>query len=63
MISFYFILISGELAQCLINPPDPLELPVAEQQELGYMPYRDDFERVDIFEYFLHLHSHSTFLL
>eukprot|EP00112_Aurelia_sp_Birch-Aquarium-sp1_P024825 Seg800.8 transcript_id=Seg800.8/GoldUCD/mRNA.D3Y31 product="Transcriptional adapter 2-beta" protein_id=Seg800.8/GoldUCD/D3Y31 len=36
---------NGELAQCLINPPDPLDLPVAEQQELGYMPYRDDFER------------------
>eukprot|EP00794_Sanderia_malayensis_P020135 gene20135-22108_t len=36
---------SGELAQCLVNPPEPLDLPVSEQQELGYMPYRDDFER------------------
>ncbi|XP_065058463.1 transcriptional adapter 2-beta-like [Rhopilema esculentum] len=36
---------NGELAQCLANPPEALELPVAEQQELGYMPNRDDFER------------------
>eukprot|EP00795_Rhopilema_esculentum_P002780 gene2780-1003_t len=37
---------NGELAQCLANPPEALELPVAEQQELGYMPNRDDFERL-----------------
>lgn len=35
----------GQLSQCLMDPPDPLDLPVSEQQELGYMPYRDDFER------------------
>jgi len=36
---------NGQLAECLSNPPDPIELPLSEQQELGYMPYRDDFER------------------
>ena len=36
----------GRLSPCLTHPPEPLELPVSEQQELGYMPYRDDFERV-----------------
>jgi len=37
--------INGRLSPSLTNPPEPIDLPVLEQQELGYMPYRDDFER------------------
>ena len=28
------------------QPPEPVEMSIAEQQELGYMPLRDDFEKV-----------------
>merc|ERR1711974_259134 len=38
-------LTNGHLSPSLTNPPEPIDLPVSEQQELGYMPYRDDFER------------------
>lgn len=38
----------GELSSLLTRPLEPLDLPLSEQQELGYMMHRDDFERVSI---------------
>ena len=38
--------VSGQLSPTLLKPMESLDLPVAEQQELGYMMFRDDFERV-----------------
>ena len=34
------------LSPTLLHPPEPVEMNLAEQQELGYMPLRDDFEKV-----------------
>ena len=34
------------LSPTLLHPPEPVEMNVTEQQELGYMPLRDDFEKV-----------------
>lgn len=34
------------LSPTLLHPPEPVEMSVTEQQELGYMPLRDDFEKV-----------------
>lgn len=39
----YFIEV---LSPTLLHPPEPVEMGVTEQQELGYMPLRDDFEKV-----------------
>lgn len=36
---------NGLLSPSLTTPLEPIDLPVSEQQELGYMPHRDDFER------------------
>ncbi|XP_064601983.1 transcriptional adapter 2-beta-like [Liolophura sinensis] len=36
---------SGPLSPSLTSPIPPIELSLQEQQELGYMPFRDDFER------------------
>ncbi|KAJ7365349.1 Transcriptional adapter 2-beta [Desmophyllum pertusum] len=33
------------LSPTLLRPPEPVEMNVTEQQELGYMPLRDDFEK------------------
>ena len=33
------------LSPTLLHPPEPVEMSAAEQQELGYMPLRDDFEK------------------
>ncbi|XP_029194990.2 transcriptional adapter 2-beta-like [Acropora muricata] len=33
------------LSPTLLHPPEPVEMNAAEQQELGYMPLRDDFEK------------------
>ena len=42
----------GQLSPSLLKSYEPLDIPVQEQQELGYMMYRDDFERVTfIFSY------------
>lgn len=35
----------GPLSPSITMPLPPLDLPPQEQQELGYMPHRDDFER------------------
>ncbi|KAJ8044791.1 Transcriptional adapter 2-beta [Holothuria leucospilota] len=35
----------GPLSPSLSNNFEPVELPITEQHELGYMPLRDDFER------------------
>ncbi|XP_078000757.1 transcriptional adapter 2-beta-like [Glandiceps talaboti] len=35
----------GPLSPSLTTPFTPVEMTLPEQQELGYMPYRDDFER------------------
>lgn len=35
----------GPLSPSLTKPSPPVELTLPEQQELGYMPLRDDFER------------------
>ncbi|XP_066916702.1 transcriptional adapter 2-beta-like isoform X2 [Clytia hemisphaerica] len=37
--------VEGQLSPTLLKPMESLDLPVAEQQELGYMMFRDDFER------------------
>jgi len=34
------------LSPTLLHPPEPVEMGITEQQELGYMPLRDDFEKV-----------------
>ena len=36
----------GPLSPSITTPLPPMELSLPEQQELGYMPLRDDFERV-----------------
>ncbi|XP_057315004.1 transcriptional adapter 2-beta-like isoform X1 [Hydractinia symbiolongicarpus] len=36
---------SGQLSPGILKPVEPLDIPIQEQQELGYMMYRDDFER------------------
>jgi len=33
------------LSPTLLHPPEPVEMGITEQQELGYMPLRDDFEK------------------
>ena len=40
------LLRTGPLSPTLTAPLPPVELTLQEQQELGYMPLRDDFERV-----------------
>ncbi|KAL3874367.1 hypothetical protein ACJMK2_037393 [Sinanodonta woodiana] len=35
----------GPLSPSITTPINPLELSIQEQHELGYMPFRDDFER------------------
>jgi len=42
-LSFFFI---EALSPTLLHPPEPVEMGITEQQELGYMPLRDDFEKV-----------------
>ena len=37
------------LSPTLLHPPEPVEMGITEQQELGYMPLRDDFEKVTSF--------------
>lgn len=37
------------LSPTLLHPPEPVEMGITEQQELGYMPLRDDFEKVMLF--------------
>lgn len=37
---------SGPLSPSITEPISPIDLSLPEQQELGYMPLRDDFERV-----------------
>ncbi|CAG5123624.1 unnamed protein product [Candidula unifasciata] len=37
--------LAGPLSPSLTIPVTPLEVGLQQQQELGYMPYRDDFER------------------
>ena len=37
------------LSPTLLHPPEPVEMGITEQQELGYMPLRDDFEKVTLF--------------
>ena len=44
MMDFVFCL--GPLSPSLSAVLPPIELSIQEQQELGYMPLRDDFERV-----------------
>ena len=39
-------LFTGPLSPSIAVPVNPLELTIQEQHELGYMPFRDDFERV-----------------
>ena len=34
------------LSPTLLHPLEPVEMSATEQQELGYMPLRDDFEKV-----------------
>lgn len=43
---YIIILTAGPLSPSITMPLPPLDLPPQEQQELGYMPHRDDFERV-----------------
>lgn len=38
--------LAGPLSPSLTIPITPLEIGQQQQQELGYMPLRDDFERV-----------------
>lgn len=35
----------GQFSPTIAKPPEPLDIPLSEQQELGYMMLRDDFER------------------
>ncbi|XP_032231364.1 transcriptional adapter 2-beta isoform X2 [Nematostella vectensis] len=35
----------GLLSPTILEPPPPLDMSAAEQTELGYMPFRDDFEK------------------
>ena len=35
----------GQFSPIIAKPPEPIDIPAAEQQELGYMMLRDDFER------------------
>ena len=41
-------LLKGVLSPTLLHPPEQVEMSAAEQTELGYMPLRDDFEKVRI---------------
>ena len=41
-----FVFHTEVLSPTLLHPPEPVEMSVTEQQELGYMPLRDDFEKV-----------------
>lgn len=43
---FPHLALAGPLSPSLTIPITPLEIEQPKQQELGYMPYRDDFERV-----------------
>jgi hypothetical protein len=42
----FLVLVSGPLSPSITTPLSPLDLSLQEQRELGYMPLRDDFERV-----------------
>jgi len=39
------------LSPSITEPISPIELSLPEQQELGYMPLRDDFERVSLIDF------------
>ncbi len=41
-----YMLVSGPLSPSLSAKLPPIDLTLPEQHELGYMPLRDDFERV-----------------
>ena len=41
----YFLYI-GELSPTLTHPPEILDMTLSEQQDLGYLPFRDDFDKV-----------------
>lgn len=45
-VSFVQPALAGPLSPSLTIPVTPLEIGIQQQQDLGYMPYRDDFERV-----------------
>ena len=36
----------GELSPTLTHPPEILDMTLSEQQDLGYLPFRDDFDKV-----------------
>jgi hypothetical protein len=40
------IFLSGELSPTLTHPPEVLDMTLPEQQDLGYLPFRDDFDKV-----------------
>lgn len=39
------------MSPSITEPISPIELSLPEQQELGYMPLRDDFERVSLIDF------------
>ena len=46
--SLFLSIFLGPLSPTLVAKFTPVELTLIDQQELGYMPLRDDFERVSI---------------
>ncbi|CAB3983063.1 Transcriptional adapter 2-beta [Paramuricea clavata] len=36
---------TGELSPTLTHPPETLDMTLSEQQDLGYLPFRDDFDK------------------
>lgn len=49
--AFTSLQLTEVLSPTLLHPPEPVEMNNTEQQELGYMPLRDDFEKVIITEF------------
>ena len=45
---FSNLFLTGELSPTLTHPPEILDMTLSEQQDLGYLPFRDDFDKVHI---------------
>ena len=52
------IFVPGELSPTLAHPPETLDMTLSEQQDLGYLPFRDDFDKVQT-----PVHFHYIFIL
>lgn len=53
--------VAGPLSPSITTPINPIELNIQEQHDLGYMPFRDDFERVFTLSYYLTTFSEYLF--